>query len=134
MRPAHGPVVASPSVRPNTPLPAGRTRVDSAGNPCGTLAAKRCLGDDVMAKGTRRVSTLLVLVGWLSAASAGFWQLTAYSSTPGAPAPSVARWPGSSLVAKTPGRATLVMVAHPGCSCTRASLRELERLLTHLGD
>src|SRR4029079_14053071 len=40
-----------------------------------------------------------------------------------------AKWPGSKLVKLAPGHSTLVMFVHPLCSCTRASLAELESVL-----
>src|SRR5262245_20428433 len=48
-----------------------------------------------------------------------------YKATPGAAADAPPSWPGESAIARTPGRPTLVMLAHPQCPCTRASLDEL---------
>lgn len=42
-------------------------------------------------------------------------------------------WPSSTSVHRAPGRYALVMTAHPRCACTRASLRELERLMARIG-
>ena len=44
-----------------------------------------------------------------------------------------AMWPSSTSLRRSPGRYTLVMTAHPRCACTRASLRELERLMARIG-
>lgn len=39
-------------------------------------------------------------------------------------------WPAASAIARADGVATLVMLAHPRCPCTRASIAELARLMT----
>jgi hypothetical protein len=57
------------------------------------------------------------------------WQ---YSATPSAAASPSAFWPRESAIKPAPDRATLVMLAHPHCPCTRASLSELARLVTRL--
>jgi hypothetical protein len=38
-------------------------------------------------------------------------------------------WPSESRIARTPGLPTLVMLAHPHCPCSRASVEELDRLM-----
>jgi hypothetical protein len=53
-----------------------------------------------------------------------------YKLTPTAPGDPPPAWPAASLIPRAPGQATLVMLAHPKCSCTRASLAELSRLMT----
>jgi hypothetical protein len=67
---------------------------------------------------------------WIAAVTTGFAMLLTYKNTPavetGRP-PSI--WPGGSAMRRVPGRATLVMFAHPHCPCTQASLSELARLL-----
>ncbi len=40
-------------------------------------------------------------------------------------------WPVNSQVELNPSGATLVLFAHPRCPCTRATLTELQRILTH---
>jgi len=45
-----------------------------------------------------------------------------------------ARWPAQSAIAPIAGRATIVMLAHPHCPCTRASLAELAVLMNRIGD
>ncbi len=57
------------------------------------------------------------------------WRYKLSASTSGEP-PS--RWPTASAVALTrePGLATLVMTVHPQCSCSRASITELARIMT----
>jgi hypothetical protein len=58
--------------------------------------------------------------------------LWGYASRSGAGAHPPSRWPDSSRIERRPGRATLVMLVHPHCSCSRASIRELAALMTSL--
>ncbi len=66
---------------------------------------------------------------WLSAVAAGLATLAAYDNRPGADAHAPTRWPADSRLRPDAGRPTLVMLAHPRCSCTRASLTELAELM-----
>jgi hypothetical protein len=60
---------------------------------------------------------------------AGFARLVEYSTTPGGSGPAAARWPAGSALVPAPDRATLVLLAHPHCPCTGATVDELERFL-----
>lgn len=72
----------------------------------------------------------LAIALWATAVSAGSIELWRYQLTPGAtPAPAPQAWPADSAVPVHPGKAVLLMVAHPQCACTRASLNELRRLI-----
>ena len=70
-----------------------------------------------------------VLVVWLVSIGTGLGWLMAYDNTPGAPAEAPGAWPAGSALARDAAGPTLVMLAHPRCDCTRASLGELEELL-----
>lgn len=74
---------------------------------------------------------MLMTIGmfWLSVVSVGLWIMLNYETSPGLPATPPMLWPADSPLQRIPGRATLVMLAHPQCPCTRASLRELELLM-----
>jgi hypothetical protein len=75
-----------------------------------------------------KISALIIL--WLSLAVAGLSLISDYKGTPGvAAATPPARFPATSRIKPEAGRPTLVMLAHPHCPCTRASLGELERLM-----
>jgi hypothetical protein len=50
--------------------------------------------------------------------------------TPGKGGSAPAVWPAQSQLTRHPQRPTLVMLVHPRCSCSRASLQELVRLIT----
>ena len=67
---------------------------------------------------------------WLLMIGAGAGLLWNYESTPGAAAATPDRWPAASRIEPAADRATLVMLAHPHCPCTRASINELARLMT----
>jgi len=54
-----------------------------------------------------------------------------YNHKPGTEASAPLRWPAESRVPLTPGRATLVVLAHPKCPCTRATVEELSRIMAH---
>jgi hypothetical protein len=64
-------------------------------------------------------------VVWLSAATAGLWVLWRWDNTPGEAAHTTNQWPVSTTLARASDRPTLVVLAHPHCTCTRASLGEL---------
>ncbi len=75
---------------------------------------------------------LLLLVGcvlWLSATGVGIGLLWDYENTPGSAAAAPARWPAGSRLQRSAEGATLVLLAHPHCPCTRASIGELSRLM-----
>jgi len=77
---------------------------------------------------------LWVLFGslWLAGLGVGAKALWDYQSRPGAAAAPEKRWPAASRLPRDPNRATLVMLAHPQCPCTRASLGELAVLMQRL--
>jgi len=63
---------------------------------------------------------------WLFLTGAGLWFLSDYQNTPGiATAPPV-QFPAESRLARNADRPTLVMLVHPHCPCSRASIGELE--------
>lgn len=76
---------------------------------------------------------LLALIGAaLSVATLiGTGMLWRYSLVPGTAGMPPALWPPQSRLARTAGDLTLVMVVHPHCPCSRASIAELEILMTH---
>jgi hypothetical protein len=66
---------------------------------------------------------------WLVGAIAGLWVLWAYENGPGEGAKSPAQWPTETRLARAARQPTLVLLAHPQCTCTRASLAELAEVL-----
>lgn len=71
----------------------------------------------------------ILIAVWLALMATGFTALQTYSQTPGLSNPSPPQWPAGDVIAIEPGRFTLVMLAHPLCPCTQASMEELDRLL-----
>src|SRR5450432_1383954 len=78
----------------------------------------------------RRNSGVRVFVAaWLLVCGVGFAALGAYSTRAGTSGTPPARWPAESRLALASDRPTLVLIAHPRCPCTRATMGELERLM-----
>jgi hypothetical protein len=72
----------------------------------------------------------LCAVLWLSTAVGGVFYLARYENTPAASGVSYpAVFPAESRLGRETERPTLLFFAHPKCPCTRASLRELARLM-----
>src|SRR5262245_47953300 len=103
------------------------------GRPGGTLALPKAL---VQTGGVLRrlfqacVKSSRIWLGvlgvvWLGAAAAGLWVLWRYDNTPGAAAHAPTEWPAQTPLTRATDRPTLVMLAHPHCTCTRASMGEL---------
>jgi hypothetical protein len=67
---------------------------------------------------------------WLLTIGAGLVILRGYESKPGVTAVVPDSWPAASRIEPAADRPTLVMLAHPRCPCTRASIGELARLMT----
>lgn len=66
---------------------------------------------------------------WLGAVVTGLSFLARYDNGAGPAADAPSAWPLQSRVVLDPARPTLVMLAHPRCVCTRASLAELAELI-----
>jgi hypothetical protein len=71
---------------------------------------------------------------WVLMVGAGLSLLLAYENAPGPDAAPPSRWPADSRIQPAADRATLIMLAHPHCPCTRASIGELARLMTQAQD
>ena len=88
--------------------------------------------------GSRRRAALAVLVAlWLGAVLGGSAWLWRYKSAPGAAAATTEGWPqatGSAAVGRSATLPTLLVFIHPECPCSRATLRELGRLLDAVRD
>jgi hypothetical protein len=80
-------------------------------------------------RGRIRPVLLLSMVSWLVAVSAGLLILWGYENTPGMGAKAPGSWPADSHIQRATDHATLVMLAHPHCPCTRASIGELALLM-----
>jgi len=76
-------------------------------------------------------ATLIAVIAlWAVAVVGGEAWMWRYQLTPGAPPAAAPRtWPADAPLPAHPGRPLVLMVAHPQCACTRASLNELRRLV-----
>ena len=84
-------------------------------------------GDAVSRPHRARMVALLSL--WVLVVGVGMIALVRYSLGPGRSAAAPAAWPAATHAQRIAGRATLVMIAHPRCACTRASIGELAKLM-----
>ncbi len=81
----------------------------------------------------RNKTRLLLLAAscalWILCVGVGLSVLWSYENSPGDAAIPYAQLPSDSQIKSLPGRATLVMLVHPHCPCTRASIGELALLM-----
>ena len=69
---------------------------------------------------------------WMGAVVYGLGALMQYDNSPGDAAQAPAEWPHDSAIVRNAQGPTLVMLAHPRCDCTRASVGELAELLARV--
>jgi hypothetical protein len=83
-----------------------------------------------------RVSVVIAVgvVVWLAVVGLGLHRIWAYSTEPGAEASAPGHWPADSTIDRSAVRPTLVMFLHPLCTCSRASLAELDAIMRAAGD
>jgi hypothetical protein len=81
-----------------------------------------------------RIAVTIAVLAWLGGVAFGMERLWAYKSTPGVGAAAPTRWPRSKQITPIAGHSTLVMFVHPLCSCSRASLAELDSILQQSGE
>jgi hypothetical protein len=74
------------------------------------------------------------VVVWLAVCVGGLVLLWRYKATPAASGAAPARWPAGSAIPRTPGESSLVMLVHPRCPCSRASLSELNQVMNRAPD
>jgi len=81
---------------------------------------------------TKRIlATSLFAVIWIAAVAFGLRALFQYENTPGPIGAVSPKWPNTEIERAT-DRPTLVMLAHPRCPCTVASVAELARIMARL--
>lgn len=66
---------------------------------------------------------------WFATAIGGLFVVWSYDNAPGVAAKAPTDWPAETTLARATDRPTLVLLAHPQCSCTRATLGELTEAL-----
>lgn len=68
---------------------------------------------------------------WLVLIGAGLGYIWSYQNTPGGPGVPPAEWPAASRIQTTAQLPTLVLMIHPHCPCSRATIGELALLMAH---
>jgi hypothetical protein len=76
--------------------------------------------------------TALAIICWLLVVGIGLKRLWAYAYTPGPEAAAPGSWPATSQLPRRATDPTLVMLLHPQCACSRASIGELAQLMAHV--
>jgi hypothetical protein len=79
--------------------------------------------------GSYRLIWILSGAVWLGGTAAGLAWMADYANRPGPAASAPAHWPLDSRIPRDPARPTLVMLVHPQCDCSRASVAELAELM-----
>jgi len=80
---------------------------------------------------TRRLRTAVLIAAallWVSTVAAAFQAIRRFETTPGRAAIAPRTWPVSSRIQRAADW-TLVMLIHPHCSCSRASVQELQAVI-----
>jgi len=81
---------------------------------------------------TKRIlATSLFAITWIAAVAFGLRVLFQYENAPGRVGALAPEWPAAHLERAT-DRPTLVMLAHPRCPCTAASIGELAQIMARL--
>jgi len=79
-----------------------------------------------------RFILIVACVVWVLIIGVGLGFLLKYENAAGPATPPPSVWPADSRIRHDTGRATLVMIAHPHCPCSRASIGELDRLMAQV--
>jgi len=79
----------------------------------------------------RRVIILSAVFVWIAAVCLGMGRLWSSDQTAGAPGRPPETWPQQSQIALDPAKFTLLILAHPKCPCTRATVEELSKLMAN---
>jgi len=75
------------------------------------------------------LATALLGIAWTVSVALGLRILFNYETTPGQIGAVPPAWPSASKIGRSNDRPTLVMLAHPRCPCTRASISELAKIM-----
>jgi hypothetical protein len=86
----------------------------------------------IATKSTRGRLLGVAILFWAAGVSLGAAKLLRYENTAGELAKAPVMWPRASKLQRTPGLPTVVVMGHPYCPCTRATVGELALLMTRL--
>jgi hypothetical protein len=78
------------------------------------------------------LATALFGLAWVGVLSLGLGALLKYESAPGTIGSAPQTWPVGSGIERAKSGGTLVMLAHPHCPCTRASMGELAKIMAEI--
>lgn len=78
------------------------------------------------------LATTIFAGAWLTALTCGLGALIRYETRSGTRGVTPESWPTASRIARANDRYTLVMLAHPFCPCTRASVNELAQIMARV--
>jgi hypothetical protein len=81
-------------------------------------------------------NTFFLIAGifWFFIVCMGLWTLVHYENSAGLFSAAPSKWPKSSAIMPSGNLPTLVLFAHPKCPCTRATINELAKIITHCKD
>ena len=89
--------------------------------------------DETPGRSTRLL--LIIATGiWIATVAGGLGFLMAYANRPGDQGDAISEWPEASPISLARDRPTLLLFAHPKCPCTKASIGELDWIMTRCGD
>jgi hypothetical protein len=81
-----------------------------------------------------RILVAASIAAWLTVLSAGVVLLMRHTYRPGATGTPAREWPVETKLERARDRPTLVVVLHPRCPCSRATIAELDRALARTTD
>ena len=88
---------------------------------------------DVPVPRSKRWRWGLIIGVWAGSVGAGAVELQRYKSSAAPATMAPESWPASSRLARRVGKPTLVVLAHPRCPCTKATVHELNVLMNEVG-
>jgi hypothetical protein len=79
----------------------------------------------------KKLNVIFIIALWFLLVLGGTFLLMKYQSAPGSDRlSSSSTFPSNSRLTLDPAQFTLILFAHPKCPCTRASIQELDRLMS----
>ncbi|HYI09722.1 MAG TPA: RedB protein [Thermoanaerobaculia bacterium] len=75
------------------------------------------------------LALVLAALIWTGTVAAAYRAVRLFETTPGEAATAPSKWPSKSAIRRADGEWSLVMLVHPRCSCSRASVQELQAVL-----
>lgn len=96
------------------------------------MRSARQLQGELLQRRTKQILvTSLFATLWIATVAFGLRAFSQYENTPGRVGALPRAWP-ESQIERSSDRPTLIMVAHPHCPCTRASVGELAQIMARL--